>query len=295
MLGEILAKKEHKRITIDKEVISVFDNNFPRIKTLNSSSLREVFLSYPIDRVFFTAASALPSDLRRVANQAKINRDFRKIEELLVQILKSICTLPNQVHFTYFSSCLRWGKLRGRLDEDSPANPSEKYGEHKVISESIVSNFALNCPNLIPLTLFLFNHASHLGNNRFLLLKICRAILNRDQAWLENEIRKEKIQRKNIDIGYAKQYMEFVYSLSEQRYTGNLIVATGKTLPISHFLNHAVNLLGVTLESIENQGDAFISDFCADNTKMLNALGIEPLEIVSGIELLDSLLLDLSA
>jgi len=91
-----------------------------------------------------------------------------------------------------------------------------------------------------------------------------------------------------LDIGCARQYMKILVKLLESGESGNYIFATGITVPTNYFFEAGISILRDS--PIPNTYKKYNIPFTVDNSKLLNALGVDNFRFIKKVSLLKTLL-----
>jgi GDPmannose 4,6-dehydratase len=133
-------------------------------------------------------------------------------------------------------------------DEKTLFNPTTMYGVSKLAAHLIVKNFR-DVHGLFVCSGILFNHESPRRGERFVTQKIIQGLKSGTCINLGNlEARR--------DWGHAKDYVEAMWLMLQQRQPSDYVVATGTSHSVREFIQIAVTKLGkhITWESDNNVG-----------------------------------------
>ena len=133
-------------------------------------------------------------------------------------------------------------------DEKTPFNPITMYGVSKLAAHWIVKNFR-DVHGLFVCSGILFNHESPRRGEGFVTQKIIKGLKAGECINLGNlEARR--------DWGHARDYVEAMWLMLQQKQPHDYVVATGKSHSVREFIQFAVEKMGkqITWESDNNVG-----------------------------------------
>jgi GDPmannose 4,6-dehydratase len=129
--------------------------------------------------------------------------------------------------------------------ESTPFNPRSPYGAAKAYAFYITKNYRESY-NLFACNGILFNHESPIRGETFVTRKITRAA-----AKISLGLQK-KLFLGNIDAerdwGHAKDYVEGMWLMMQQKQADDFVLATGKKISVRTFVEYAFQEVGITLE-----------------------------------------------
>lgn len=135
-------------------------------------------------------------------------------------------------------------------NEKTPFYPRSPYAVAKLYSYWIAVNYR-EAYNIFASNGILFNHESPIRGETFVTRKITRAVSKialgkQDKLYLGNLDAKR-------DWGHAKDYVEAMYLILQQKIPSDYVIATGITTEVREFVRLAFKELGITIE-FEGQG-----------------------------------------
>lgn len=129
--------------------------------------------------------------------------------------------------------------------EKTPFYPRSPYGVAKLYAFWITKNYR-EAYNMFACNGILFNHESPYRGETFVTRKITRAV-----ARIHNKLQKQlfigNLDAKR-DWGHAKDYVEGMWMMMQQKQADDFVLATGKTYTVRHFIELAFAEIGVKLE-----------------------------------------------
>jgi GDP-D-mannose dehydratase len=271
-----------------KEGVFLEEQNLLRSDELKRDNLTRIIQENNIKKIFFTASQSYPKQRRLEIDSRDLKQTFERVENTLHACLQSINTLDFGIQFIFFSSSLRFGKLEGEINENTPTDPIEIYGSHKLNCENLILEESKKCTNILPLILILFNHTSKKSKPGYLFSNILEAVKKMNLRWLQQELSKALESQDFIDIGFSVQYMELVILLSELDFDQKYIISTGNSLPISYFFETAISYL--KSKNIYEFEGTYNHKFHANNKQFLDKIKMNRNEMYYGQFLMKRLL-----
>ncbi len=191
-----------------------------------------------------------PDEIYNLAAQSHVRVSFDAPEYTAditgtgtVRLLEAIREAGIKPRFYQASSSEMFGLVQEvPQKETTPFYPRSPYGCAKVFSYWLTVNYresyGLHASNGI-----LFNHESPRRGETFVTRKITRAV-----AHIKNGLQK-KLYLGNIeakrDWGYAKEYVEAMWLMTQQPQADDYVIATNETHSVREFLEHAFTHVGL--------------------------------------------------
>ena len=131
--------------------------------------------------------------------------------------------------------------------EKTPFYPRSPYGVAKMYAYWITVNYR-EAYHMFACNGILFNHESPLRGETFVTRKITRSVAQialglSDKLYLGNLDSKR-------DWGHAKDYVEAMYLILQQKEPEDFVIATGKTTEVREFVRMAFKEVGIDLEFV---------------------------------------------
>jgi len=201
----------------------------------------------------------------------------------LLRLLEAIRTISaeKEIKFYQASSSEMFGKvLQVPQTETTPFYPRSPYGVAKVYAHQICANYRESYGIHISCGI-LFNHEGEYRGEEFVTRKITKAVAQIAQGKLD-KIRLGSLEPKR-DWGYAGDYVEAMWLMTQQQTPDDYVIATGKTHSVRDFLSLAVKAAGlkgdpedyvIIDETYQRPTDVDLS--VGDASKAKNVLGWEP-------------------
>ena len=248
-LAKLLLEKKYKVVGTDRRSARSVNWRLNRLGIQNKIiheemelgeiyEIQRVFKKYKFDEVYNLAAqSFVATSFRSPINTANITGLGS------LRILETIRTLNPKIKFYQASSSEMFGDVINKFqNEETPFNPQSPYAVSKLFSHYLTKNYR-DSYNLYAVSGILFNHESPLRGEEFVTRKIIKGLID----ILHNKI--QFLELGNLyakrDWGYAKEYVEAMWLMLQQKKPEDFVISTGKTYSIKEFINHATNYLNM--------------------------------------------------
>jgi len=160
-----------------------------------------------------------------------------------VRLLEAIRETGIKPRFYQASSSEMYGKvMEVPQTEGTPFYPRSPYACAKVYSYWITVNYRESY-GLFACNGILFNHESPRRGETFVTRKITRAVAQ-IQAGLQDKVFLGNLDAKR-DWGYAKEYVEAMWLMLQQKEADDFVIATGETHSVQEFLELAFGRVGL--------------------------------------------------
>ncbi len=154
-----------------------------------------------------------------------------------VRILEAIRETGIHSKFYQASSSEMFGKVQETpQSESTPFYPRSPYGAAKLYAHWTTVNYR-EAYGIFACSGILFNHESPRRGETFVTRKITRAVA-RIKAGLQEKLYLGNLAAKR-DWGYAKEYVEAMWSMLQQDEPDDYVIATGETHSVEEFLTEA--------------------------------------------------------
>ena len=162
--------------------------------------------------------------------------------------------------------------------ETTPFYPRSPYGAAKVYAHWITVNYRESY-GLFACNGILFNHESPRRGETFVTRKITRAVAH-IQAGLQDKLYLGNLDARR-DWGYAKEYVEAMWLMLQQKQPDDYVIATGETHSVREFLEEAFRHVGLNWQDyVEHDAryerPAEVDLLIGDASKAKAKLGWEP-------------------
>lgn len=283
-LAELLIQKGYQVHGIVRRVsqpnLSNLENVIDKITlhtadmTDTSSLVRVIHMSRP-DEIYNFAAM---SQVRDSYDHPDITQDINA--NGLLRILEAVRLLCPQTKIYQACSSEMFGKVQETpQNENTKFYPRSPYGSSKVTAYNHAKIYR-EAYGLKVYCGILFNHESPRRGPAFLSRKVCIAV-----AEIAKGLR-EKLVLGNLDAkrdwGYAKEYVEWIYTIMQHPEPDDFVIATGETHSVREWVELAFAYVGIN--NWEDYVDydksltrpAEVDLLLGDATKSKNVLGFEP-------------------
>ena len=212
-----------RRLGIENKII------FEEMELGEIYEIQRVFKKYKINEVYNLAAqSFVGTSFSSPLNTANITGLGT------LRILETIRSTNSKIKFYQASSSEMFGDVLEKIqNEKTPLNPQSPYAISKVFSHYLTQNYR-NSYNMFATSGILFNHESPLRGEEFVTRKIVIGlvkILKKETTHIELG----NIYAKR-DWGYAKEYVEAMWKMLQQKKPDDYVIATGKQYSVKEFV-----------------------------------------------------------
>ena len=162
-----------------------------------------------------------------------------------LRILEAILKVDKKIKFYQAGTSEMFGKVQEiPQTEKTPFYPQSPYGAAKVYSHWITINYRESY-NLFASNGILFNHESPLRGETFVTRKIIQALCRikykkQKKLFLGNLYSKR-------DWGHAKDYVEAMWKILQNKKPDDFVISTGKQYTIKHFVNLVAKKLNLPI------------------------------------------------
>ncbi|MDA7866741.1 GDP-mannose 4,6-dehydratase [Verrucomicrobia bacterium] len=194
-----------------------------------------------------------PEEIYNLAAQSHVAVSFENPEYTAdvvgmgtLRLLEAIRQTRPDARFYQASSSEMFGKVREvPQTEETPFHPRSPYGVAKVFSYWATINYR-EAYNLHASNGILFNHESPRRGENFVTRKITRAVA-RIKLGIEKQLVLGNLEARR-DWGFAKDYVEAMWLMTQADKGDDFVVATGETHSVREFLEIAFGLVGLNWE-----------------------------------------------
>ncbi len=248
-LSKLLLEKNYKVVGTDRRSARASNWRLKRLGIENKIIFEEMEIGeiYEVDRIFnkynfdevynLAAQSFVGTSFNSPLNTANITGLG------VLRILETIKAKNKKIKFYQASSSEMFGDVLENLQsETTPLNPQSPYAIAKVFGHYMTQSYRESY-GMYAVSGILFNHESPLRGEEFVTRKIIIGlikIIKGDLDYLELG----NINAKR-DWGFAKEYVEAMWLMLQQKKPEDFVVSTGKTYSIKDFINKAVKILNL--------------------------------------------------
>ena len=196
----------------------------------------------------------VPDEIYNLAAQSHVQVSFEVPEYSAdvnglgtLRILEAIrsLNLEKKVKFYQAGTSEMFGKTTARLqNEQTPFHPVSPYGVSKCFAHLITKNYR-DAYGIYACNGILFNHESPIRGETFVTKKIIQGLVkikqgNQKKLFLGNLYSKR-------DWGHAKDYVEAMWKMLQQKKPDDYVIGPGKTFTIKDFINRAAKKLKLNI------------------------------------------------
>lgn len=162
----------------------------------------------------------------------------------VTRLLEAIRDNGLNTRFYQASSSEMFGKVQAvPQSEDTPFYPRSPYAVAKLYGHWITKNFRESY-DMFACSGILFNHESPRRGETFVTRKITRAVANIKHG-LQDAVYLGNLDAKR-DWGYARDYVEAMWLMLQQKKADDYVVATGETHTVQEFAEAAFDYAGLS-------------------------------------------------
>ena len=248
-LAELLLKKKYKVVGTDRRSARSTNWRLRRLGIENKIiyeemelaelyEIQRIFKKYKFDEVYHLAAQSF---VKASFNSPLNTSNITGIGTL--RILETIRSINRKIKFYQASSSEMFGNALNKIqNENTPLNPQSPYAIAKAFAHYLTQNYR-NSYKMFAVSGILFNHESPLRGNDFVTKKIVDGLIKIKKNHL-NHIELGNLYAKR-DWGYAKEYVEAMWKMLQQKKPEDYVISTGKTYSIKQFINYTLEYLKI--------------------------------------------------
>ena len=223
-----------ERLGVENEII------FEEMELSELYEIQRVFKKYKFDEVYHLAAQSF---VKASFNSPLNTSNITGLGTL--RILETIRSINPKIKFYQASSSEMFGDILNKVqNEKTPLNPQSPYAISKVFAHYSTQNYRSSY-NMFAVSGILFNHESPLRGEEFVTRKIIIGLIK----ILKKEI--NFFELGNIyakrDWGYAKEYVEAMWKMLQQKKPKDYVISTGINYSIKDFINKATKYLNMNV------------------------------------------------
>ena len=247
-LSEFLLKKDYQVYGIVRRSSSINTDRLDHIKSDrfhlvhgdlgDASSINHLVKTLKPDEIYNLAAQS----------HVKISFDIPEYTSDVtglgaIRLLESIRESGIRTRFYQASSSELYGRAKtAPQDEKTPFQPVSPYAVAKLMAYWTTVNYR-DAYGMYACNGILFNHESPRRGENFVTRKITRAVA-RIKLGVEKELRLGNLEARR-DWGYAKDYVEAMWMMLQEKKPDDYVIATGETHTVREFLKEAFGYAGL--------------------------------------------------
>ncbi|NBQ52957.1 MAG: GDP-mannose 4,6-dehydratase [Proteobacteria bacterium] len=282
-LAELLLEKGYKVYGVVRRLSTP---NFSRLEHLRDRvELIDGDLSDPMSLVNAIQKSE-PSEVYNLAAQSFVATSWQQsvlTGDLtgigVTRMLEAIRIVNPKIRFYQASSSEMYGKvIETPQSETTPFYPRSPYAVAKVYGHYITLNYRESY-GMYAVSGILFNHESPRRGIEFVTRKITDAVA-RIKAGKQSKLHLGNLDARR-DWGYAKDYVEAMYLMLQQKEPDDFVIATGETHSVRDFCELAFRRAGLNYQDHVVLDDRFVRPaevdlLLGDASKAEQKLGWKP-------------------
>ena len=196
-----------------------------------------------------------PDEIYNLAAQSHVKVSFEVPEYSAevnglgaLRILEAIrsLNLEKKVKFYQAGTSEMFGRTKDKFqNEKTPFHPVSPYGVSKCFAHWITKNYR-EAYNIYSCNGILFNHESPIRGETFVTQKIVQGLVRIKKG------RQKKLFLGNLyskrDWGHARDYVEAMWKMLQQKKPDDYVISTGKTFTIKDFVNRTAKKLNFKIK-----------------------------------------------
>ena len=257
-LSKLLLKKKYKVFGVKR-----------RSSIINTERVDDIYkdINFQSDFVLFygdlTDSSSIlslikktkPDEIYNLAAQSHVQVSFEVPEYSsdvnslgTLRILEAIknLKLEKKIKFYQAGTSEMFGRTKEKFqNERTPFYPASPYGVSKCFAYSITVNYR-EAYGMYACNGILFNHESPIRGETFVTKKIIQGLMRIKNGYQKKLFLGNLYSKR--DWGHAKDYVEAMWKMLQQKKPDDFVIATGKTYTIKEFVNKAAKKIGFKLK-----------------------------------------------
>ena len=248
-LAELLLEKGYKVYGLTRRTST---QNFDRIKSVIHNPNLELISGDLIDQhsLTFALQDIQPDEIYNLAAQSFVKASWEQpvltaefTASGVTRVLEAMRLACPKAKFYQASSSEMFGKVREvPQTELTPFYPRSPYGVAKVYGHWITVNYRESY-DMFAVSGILFNHESPRRGLEFVTRKISNAVA-RIKLGKQDHIELGNLDAKR-DWGYAKDYVEAMWLMLQEKEADDFVIATGETHSVQEFFEIACQAAGL--------------------------------------------------
>lgn len=248
-LADFLLKKKYRVIGLDRRSVRELNHWRHRFLGISEKIIYEECEITEFNNILDILRKYKVNEFYNLASQSFVKSSFSSpiytaevTGVAVLKILDAIKTVNKNIKFYQASSSEMYGKaVHKKQNENTPFHPRSPYGVAKVFGHYITQNYR-EAYNMFAVSGILFNHESPLRGGEFVTKKVAQGIF-------EYVKYKKPFQVGNIyakrDWGYAKDYVEAMWKMLQQKKPQDYVIATEKNYSIKNYIDKTCKIAGI--------------------------------------------------
>ncbi|MEW5951759.1 MAG: GDP-mannose 4,6-dehydratase [Elusimicrobiota bacterium] len=250
-LADLLLKKGYKVYGADRRS---GDSSLWRLKELGiHNKIEHIYMDLlEFSNIFDIIKKIKPDEVYNLGAQSFVQASFDQplftgeVDGIgPLRILESIRLLSPKTKFYQASTSEMFGKVQSvPQDEKTPFYPRSPYGAAKLYAHWITINYRESY-GLFACSGILFNHESPFRGLEFITRKLTNAVA-RIKYGLQDKVVVGNMDSKR-DWGYAKEYVEGMWLMLQQKKADDYVLATNETHTIRELIEYSFKHIGIDI------------------------------------------------
>ena len=254
LLADFLIKKNYKVIGLKRRSSSFNTERIDHLYT--DGQIPNNFEPYYGDLTDSTnliriIKSTKPDEIYNLGAQSHVHTSFETPEYTAntdalgtLRVLEAIriLNLDKKTKFYQASTSEIFGNSKAPQNEKTVFKPESPYGTAKLYGYWITKNYR-KAYSMFACNGILFNHEGPRRGETFVTRKITRAVaeiyLNKRKSFFLGNLNAKR------DWGYAKDYVESMWLMLQQKKPDDYVIATGKSYTVRQFVEKCFKIIGI--------------------------------------------------
>ena len=259
-LSKFLLKKNYKVYGVKRRSSSINTERIDDIyNDINSKSDFVLFYGDLTDSssILNLIKKTSPDEIYNLAAQSHVQVSFEvpeysaEVNSLgTLRILEAIKNLNSEkkIKFYQAGTSEMFGKTKEKFQSEKTSfYPASPYGVSKCFAHWITINYR-EAYGIFACNGILFNHESPVRGETFVTKKIIQGLIRIKKGYQKKLFLGNLYSKR--DWGHARDYVEAMWKMLQQKKPDDYVIATGKTFTIKEFINKSANKIGFRIKWI---------------------------------------------
>ena len=257
-LSKLLLKKKYKVYGVKRRSSSINTQRVDDIyKDINLKSDFMLFYGDLTDSssILNLIKKTKPDEIYNLAAQSHVQVSFEvpeysaEVNSLgTLRILEAIknLNLEKKIKFYQAGTSEMFGRTKEKFqNEKTPFYPASPYGVSKCFAHWITVNYR-EAYGIYACNGILFNHESPIRGETFVTKKIIQGLIRIKNGYQKKLFLGNLYSKR--DWGHARDYVEAMWKMLQQKEPTDYVIGTGKTFTIKEFVNKAAKKIGFKIK-----------------------------------------------
>ena len=225
-----------------------------------------------------------PDEIYNLAAQSHVAVSFEQPEYTAntislgtLRLLEIIRQTNKKIKFYQAGTSELYGGIyKKKQNEKTPFHPRSPYAVAKLYSHWLTKNYR-DAYGIFACNGILFNHESPLRGETFVTKKIVSALV-KIKYGIQEKLYLGNIYAKR-DWGHAKDYVEAMWLMMQQKKPEDFVISTGKQVSVKKFINLVCNELKINIRWHENEKYPYAIDLKNKIIIQTNSKYFRPTEV----------------